>query len=55
MSKNSIFIQLLKQHTNIDHNFIDTFFTKFKIGGEFNYDIEDIKAAKYLSIICHLE
>jgi hypothetical protein len=50
MPKNSIFIQLLKQYTNIDHNFIDTFFTKFKIGGEFNYDIEDIKAAKYLDI-----
>ena len=29
----SIFIQLLKKHTNIDTDFINTFFKKFKIGG----------------------
>lgn len=50
MLKDSIFIQLLKEHTNIDHDFIDTFFTKFKIGGELNFEIEDIKVAKFLGI-----
>lgn len=31
MSKNSVFIKLLKKHTNIDEDFIDTFFTPFEI------------------------
>lgn len=46
----SVFIQLLKKHTTIDEDFIDTFFKKFKIGGELDFDIEDIKVAKYLGI-----
>jgi len=31
MKKNSIFIKLLKKHTDIDKDFIDTFFKKFKV------------------------
>jgi len=50
MPKNSIFVSLLKQHTNIDVDFIDTFFKKFKIGSELNFDIRDNDAAKYLGI-----
>ena len=50
MTKYSIFIQLLKEHTNIDHDFIDTFFKKFKIGGELDFDIKDVKVAKFLNI-----
>lgn len=50
MPKNSIFVSLLKQHTNIDVGFIDTFFKKFKIGGELNFDINDFDVAKYLGI-----
>lgn len=46
----SIFIQLLKKHTNIDEDFINTFFKKFKIGGELDFDIEDKNVAKYLGI-----
>ena len=37
----NIFIKLLKEKTNIDDDFIDTFFKKFKIGGELDYDILD--------------
>ena len=50
MSKNNIFISLLKEHTNIDIEFIDTFFKKFKIGGELNFDIKETDVAKYLGI-----
>ena len=50
MVKNSIFISLLKQHTNIDVVFINTFFKKFKIRGELNFDIEDIDVSKYLGV-----
>ena len=51
MSKNdSIFIKLLKENTNIDEDFIDTFFTKFKIGGELDFDIKDTNVCKYLDI-----
>lgn len=50
MPKNSIFIGLLKQHTSIDVDFIDTFFKKFKIGGELNFDIKDTDVSKYLGI-----
>ena len=46
----NIFISLLKQHTNIDVGFIDTFFKKFKIGGELNFDIKDVDVTKYLGI-----
>ena len=50
MSKDSFFINLLKENTLIDEDFIDTFFKKFKIGGELEYDIKDADAAKYLGI-----
>ena len=50
MPEDSVFIQLLKEHTNIDHDFIDAFFKKFKIGGELNFEIEDVKVAKFLDI-----
>ena len=48
--KDSIFIKLLKENTNIDEDFIDTFFTKFKIGGELDFDIKDTNVSKYLDI-----
>ena len=48
--KDSIFIKLLKENTNIDEDFIDTFFSKFKIGGELDFDIKDIHVCKYLDI-----
>ena len=48
--KDSIFIKLLKENTNIDEDFIDTFFSKFKIGGELDFDIKDIDVCKYLDI-----
>ena len=48
--KDSIFIKLLKENTNIDEDFIDTFFTKFKIGGELDFDIKDTNVCKYLDI-----
>jgi hypothetical protein len=49
-NKNSTFIKLLKEHTNIDTNFINTFFKKFKIGGELDFNIEEKNVAKYLDI-----
>jgi hypothetical protein len=48
--KDSVFVKLLKLHTNIDEDFIDTFFNKFKIGGELDFDIEDNKVAIFLDI-----
>jgi len=48
--KDSIFIKLLKENTNIDEDFIDTFFKKFKIGGELDFDIKDTNVCKYLDI-----
>ena len=50
MNKDSIFINLLKKHTNIDIKFINTFFKKFKIGGELDFDIKDNSVADYLNI-----
>jgi len=50
MMKNSVLIKLLKKYTTIDEDFIDTFFKKFKIGGDLDFDIEDTKIAKYLGI-----
>jgi hypothetical protein len=50
MPKNNIFISLLKQHTNIDVTFINTFFKKFKIGGELDFNIKDSNVIKYLGI-----
>lgn len=48
--KDSVFIKLLKENTNIDEDFIDVFFKKFKIGGELDFDIKDIDVSKYLNI-----
>jgi hypothetical protein len=48
--ENISFIQLLKKHTIVDIDFIDTFFTKFKIGEELHFDIKDTSIAKYLGI-----
>jgi len=48
--KDSIFINLLKKHTNIDRDFINTFFKKFKIGAELDFDIKDVDVCKYLNI-----
>ena len=51
MVKNdSIFISLLKKHTNIDIKFINIFFKKFKIGSELDFDIKDNIVADYLNI-----
>ena len=44
------FYKILLKYTNIDKQFILDFFKKFKINGELNFDIEDIKVAKYLDI-----
>lgn len=49
-NKDSIFIKLLKKHTNIDIKFIDIFFKRFKIGGELDFDIKDKDVAEYLDI-----
>jgi predicted GIY-YIG superfamily endonuclease len=49
-SKDSVFITLLKKHTNIDQKFINTFFKKFKIGGELDFDIKDKDVAEYLGV-----
>jgi hypothetical protein len=50
LKQNNFFIKLLKKHTNIDTEFINTFFSKFKIGNELNFDIKDNVIAKYLDI-----
>ena len=51
MSKSdTIFINLLKKYTNIDTDFINTFFKNFKIGGELDFHIKDGNVAKYLGI-----
>ena len=50
MVKDSMFIKLLKKYTNIDTDFIDIFFKKFKINGELDYHIKDNDAALYLQI-----
>lgn len=51
--KTESFLFLLKKYTDIDVEFINTFFKKFKIGGELNFDIKDIDVAKYLGITLH--
>lgn len=48
--KEIVFIKLLKDNTTIDTKFIDTFFKKFKIGSELDFDIKDIDVAKYLEV-----
>lgn len=49
MSNNN-FITLLKKYTNIDTNFIDTFFSRFEIGSDLDFHIEDIDVANYFNI-----
>ena len=49
-SKDNNFIKLLKKHTDIDDEFINTFFKKFKIADELNFYIKDVDIAKYLGI-----
>ena len=49
-NKDSVFISLLKTHTNINKTFINTFFKKFKIGGELDFDIKDKIVSNYLNI-----
>jgi hypothetical protein len=49
-NKDSIFINLLKKHTNINKTFINIFFKKFKIGGELDFDIKDKIVSDYLHI-----
>jgi phage anti-repressor protein len=49
-NNDSIFIKLLKKHTNIDIKFINTFFKKFKIGGELDFEIKDSLVSNYLNI-----
>ena len=46
---NSIY-NLSKKYTNIDIVFINTFFKKFNIGDDLNFDIKDKDVAKYLGI-----
>lgn len=50
MRQDSVFISLLKKHTDIDKSFINTFFKKFKIGGELDFNIRDTNVIKYLGI-----
>ena len=49
MTQNT-FIKLLKEYTNIDTIFINTFFKKFTIGSELDFHLKDIDVAKYLEI-----
>ena len=46
----NLFSELLKKYTDIEHKFIDTFFSKFEIGNELIFNLEDKKVAKYLKI-----
>jgi len=46
----SVFIKLLKEYTTIDTTFINTFFKKFKVGGELDFEIKDTNVAKYLNV-----
>jgi hypothetical protein len=48
--KRSTFVELLKKHTDIDEDFINTFFSKFRIGGDLDFDVKDTNVAKYLGI-----
>jgi hypothetical protein len=48
--KDNNFIKLLKKYTDIDDEFINTFFKKFKIDNELNFYIKDVDIAKYLGI-----
>jgi superfamily II DNA or RNA helicase len=43
-------ISLLKKHTDIDIDFIDTFFKHYKIGGDLDFHIQDKDVSVYLGI-----
>lgn len=47
---NKQFIKMLKKDTLIDIEFIDTFFKKFQIGDDLNFDIHEKDVADYLNI-----
>ena len=49
MSDN-VLLNLLKENTNIDHDFLDTFYTEFKIGDDLDFNIDSNDVAKYLGI-----
>jgi len=49
-TNNNNFIELLKEHTTIDSDFIDKFFKNFKIGGELDFHIKDKDVSKYLNV-----
>lgn len=44
------FYKLLLEYTTIDENFIKSFFKKFNVGDELEFNIIDKKLAKYLNI-----
>jgi hypothetical protein len=44
------FVELLKKHTNIDDDFINTFFKAFQPGHELDFCIMDVDAASYLNL-----
>jgi hypothetical protein len=48
--RDSIFVKLLKKHTDINPDFIDMFLKKFKIGGEYEFEINENDVVKYLKI-----
>jgi len=50
MNKDNNFIELLKTYTDIDKKFITTFFKKFKIGGDLDFDLKDKTIATFLGI-----
>ena len=50
MKAKNTFTELLKKYTNIDTDFIDTFFQKFTVGGELDFHLRDADVAKYLEI-----
>ena len=49
-NNNNNFIELLKEHTTIDNNFIDKFLKKIKIGSELDFHIKDKNVSKYLNV-----
>lgn len=50
MKNNKQFIEMLKKHTTIDIEFINTFFSKFNIGEDLSFHILDKDVAIYLKI-----
>jgi hypothetical protein len=50
MNQGSTFINLLKAHTNIDEDFINIFFSKFRIGDDLEFHINENDIADYLNI-----